>query len=164
MVHPFVFITGRCQDELDKAVKQIGKNAMTISTRVGSMSSSQTHGILCIVMGAGGVAYITIFSELYTIGMKSAPRWIGARVLAVYLLILNGGLAVGSVIWGMIANTIGIPITLSVASLALAATILTRKRYSTTVVDDLDFAPAGSDYWSLHTNQKWLAFILPWRR
>jgi hypothetical protein len=100
-------------------------------------------------MGVGGASYITIFSQLYTIGMKSAPKWIGARVLAVYLLILNGGLAVGSVIWGMIANTIGIPTTLSVASLALAATIVTRKRYSTTVVDDLDFTPAGSDHWSL---------------
>ncbi|MGA9149536.1 MAG: MFS transporter [Candidatus Nitrosopolaris sp.] len=113
------------------------------------MGYIRDFGILCIVMGAGGAAYITIFSEIYTIGMKSAPKWIGARVLAVYLLILNGGLAVGSVIWGMIANTIGIPITLSVASLALAATIVTRKRYSTTVVDDLDFTPAGSDHWSL---------------
>ncbi|MDQ6863112.1 MAG: MFS transporter, partial [Thermoproteota archaeon] len=106
-------------------------------------------GILCIVMGSGGAAYITILSKLYTIGMKSAPKWIGARVLAVYLLVLNGGLAVGSVIWGTIANTIGIPITLSVASIALAATIIARKRYSTTLVDDLDFTPAGSDHWSL---------------
>ncbi|HXX97791.1 MAG TPA: MFS transporter [Candidatus Bathyarchaeia archaeon] len=114
-----------------------------------TMGYIRDFGILCIVMGAGGVAYITIFSQLYTIGMKSAPKWIGARVLAVYLLILNGGLAVGSVIWGIIANTIGIPITLSIASLALAATIITRKRYSTTLVDDLDFTPAGSDHWSL---------------
>jgi MFS family permease len=105
--------------------------------------------VLCIVMGAGGGVYITIFSQLYTVGMKSAPKWIGARVLAVYLLILNGGLAVGSVIWGIIANTVGIPITLSMASLALAATIITRKRYRINVVDDLDFTPAGSDYWLL---------------
>jgi Transmembrane secretion effector len=81
--------------------------------------------------------------------MKSAPKWIGARVLAVYLLVLNGGLAVGSVIWGTMANTMGIPITLSVASIALAATIIARKLYSTTLVDDLDFTPAGSDHWSL---------------
>ena len=123
----------------------IGLLAVAIFT----MGYIRDFGILCIVMGAGGVAYITILSQLYTIGMKSAPKWIGARVLAVYLLILNGGLAVGSVIWGIIANTIGIPITLSVASLALAATIITRKRYSTTLVDDLDFTPAGSDHWSL---------------
>ena len=69
--------------------------------------------------------------------------------MAVYLLVLNGGLAVGSVIWGTMANTMGIPITLSVASIALAATIIARKRYSTTLVDDLDFTPADSDHWSL---------------
>jgi MFS family permease len=120
-----------------------------LSAVIFTMGYLRDFGILCIVMGAGGVAYITILSKFYTIGMKSAPKWIGARVLAVYLLILNGGLAVGSVIWGTIANTIGIPITLSVASIALAATIIARKRYSTTLVDDLDFTPAGSDYWSL---------------
>jgi hypothetical protein len=80
--------------------------------------------------------------------VKSAPKWIGARVLAVYLLILNGGLVVGSVIWGTVANTFGIPITLSVASVALAATIIARKGYSSTLLDDLDFTPA-SDHWSL---------------
>ena len=106
--------------------------------------------ILCIFMGLGGVAYITILSKFYTIGMKSAPKWIGARVLAVYLLVLNGGLAVGSVIWGIIANSFGIPLTLSIASLALGATIIAKKRYSTTLLDDLDFTPA-SDHWSLPT-------------
>jgi len=106
--------------------------------------------ILCIIMGIGGVSYITILSKFYTIGMKSAPKWIGARVLAVYLLVLNGGLAVGSVIWGIIANSFGIPVTLSIASLALGVTIIARKRYSTTLLDDLDFTPA-SDHWSLPT-------------
>jgi len=79
------------------------------------MGYLQDFAIHCIIMGIGWVAYITIISKFYTIGIKSAPKWIGARVLAVYLLILNGGLAVVSVIWGSLANTIGIPITLSVA-------------------------------------------------
>ena len=111
---------------------------------------TRDFAILCIIMGLGGVAYITILSKFYTIGMKSAPKWIGARVLAVYLLVLNGGLAVGSVIWGIIANSFGIPVTLSIASLALGVTIIARKRYSTTLLDDLDFTPA-SDHWSLPT-------------
>jgi MFS family permease len=120
-----------------------------LATVTFTMGYLRDFAILCMVMGVGGVAYIMILSKFYTIGMKSAPKWIGARVLAVYLLILNGGLAVGSVIWGTIANAFGIPITLSVASLALGATIIARKRYSTAFVDDLDFTPAGSDYWSL---------------
>ena len=113
-----------------------------------TMGYARDFRILCIVMGLGGAAYITILSIFYTIGMKSAPKWIGARVLAVYLLILNGGLVIGSVIWGTVANIFGIPITLSVASLALAATIIARKRYSSTLLDDLDFTPV-SDHWPL---------------
>jgi MFS family permease len=113
-----------------------------------TMGYVQVFEIACMVMGIGGIAFITILSKFYTMGVKSAPKWIGARVLAVYLLILNGGLVVGSVIWGTVANTFGIPITLSVASLALAATIIARKGYSSTLLDDLDFTPA-SDHWSL---------------
>jgi hypothetical protein len=113
-----------------------------------AMGYLRDFAILCVIMGIGGVAYITIISKFYTIGIKSAPKWIGARVLAVYLLTLNGGLAVGSVIWGSMANTLGIQITLSVASLALGATILAKKRYNTALLDDLDFTPSG-DHWSL---------------
>ena len=108
----------------------------------------QDFVILCIAMGLGGAAYITIISKFYTIGIKSAPKWIGARVLAVYLLVLNGGLVVGSIIWGIVANVFGIPITLLVASLALGATVIAKKRYSSTLLDELDFTPA-SDHWSL---------------
>jgi MFS family permease len=113
-----------------------------------TMGYVQGFVILCIVMGLGGAAYITIISKFYTIGIKSAPKWIGARVLAVYLLVLNGGLVVGSVIWGTVANVFGIPITLLVASLALGATVIAKKRYSSTLLDELDFTPA-SDHWSL---------------
>ena len=113
-----------------------------------TMGYVRDFAILCLVMGLGGAAYITILSKFYTIGVKSAPKWIGARVLAVYLLILNGGLVVGSIIWGTVANTFGIPDTLLVASLTLGATIIAKKRYSSTLLEDLDFTPA-SDHWSL---------------
>ena len=113
-----------------------------------TMGYVRDFAILCLVMGIGGSAYITILSIFYTVGIKSAPRWIGARVLAVYLLILNGGLVVGSVIWGTVANSFGIPDTLLVASLTLGATIIVKKRFSSTLLEDLDFTPA-SDHWSL---------------
>ncbi len=114
-----------------------------------TMGYVRDFGILCMVMGIGGAAYTAILSTLYTAGMKSSPKWIGARVLAVYLLVLNGGLAVGSVIWGTIAYILGIPIALSISSVALAATIIVRRRYRTDFVNDLNFEPAGGDYWSL---------------
>jgi len=104
--------------------------------------------IACVVMALGGIAFIMILSKFYMIGVKSAPRWIGARVLAVYLLVLNGGLVVGSLLWGTMANIFGIALTLLIASIALGATTVTRKGYSSALLDDLDFTPA-SDHWSL---------------
>lgn len=117
------------------------------------MAYVQDFSILCTIMAIGGVAYIATISRLYTLGMQSAPKWIGARVLAVYLLVLNGGLAIGSVLWGITANIIGIPVTLSIASLALVSTILVvRRYYSTSIVSALDFTPASTDHWSLPTH------------
>ena len=113
-----------------------------------AMGFIRVFEIACIVMGLGGIGFIIVISKFYTIGVKSAPRWIGARVLSVYLLILNGGLVVGSIVWGTLANIFGITLALSAASLALGATIVTRKGYSSSLLDDLDLTPA-SDHWSL---------------
>ena len=126
----------------------IAGSVVLLSIVIFAMGFIQEFIILCIVMALGGAAYITILSTFYTIGIKSAPRWIGARVLAIYLLVLNGGMAVGSVLWGTVANVFGIQITFLVASLALAATIIAKKRYSSSLLDDLDFTPV-SDHWSL---------------
>ena len=99
----------------------IAGSVVLLSIVIFAMGFIQEFIILCIVMALGGAAYITILSTFYTIGIKSAPKWIGARVLAIYLLVLNGGLVVGSVLWGTVANVFGIQITFLVASLALAA-------------------------------------------
>lgn len=126
----------------------IAGSVVLLSIVIFAMGFIQEFIILCIVMALGGAAYITILSTFYTIGIKSAPKWIGARVLAIYLLVLNGGLVIGSVLWGTVANVFGIQITFLVASLALAATIIAKKRYSSSLLDDLDFTPV-SDHWSL---------------
>lgn len=126
---------------------------ISIGAVIFMMAYAQDFSILCTIMAIGGVAYIATISRLYTIGMQSAPKWIGARVLAVYLLVLNGGLAIGSVLWGITANIIGIPVTLSIASLAFVSSILVvRRYYSTNIVSALDFTPASADHWSLPTH------------
>ncbi len=52
-------------------------------------------------------------------------------------------------LYGVLTNMFGIPFTLSLASLALGATIFARMYYNTTIVSDMDFTPASSDHWSL---------------
>ena len=51
------------------------------------------------------------------------PDWARARVLAVFILTCQGGLAAGSATWGVVATRIGIPATLVIAGLSTLATI-----------------------------------------
>jgi hypothetical protein len=51
-----------------------------------------------------------------------APDWARARVLAVFLLIFQGGMAIGSAWWGALAGRIGIEMVIMVAGVSTAAT------------------------------------------
>jgi MFS family permease len=59
--------------------------------------------ILCGLMLFGGVSW-TIFMSLFnTMVQQLAPDWVRARVLAVYLFVFQGSVAVGSALWGFAA-------------------------------------------------------------
>jgi quinol monooxygenase YgiN len=46
-------------------------------------------------------------SSFNTAVQTSVPAWVRARALAVYLLVSQGGLAVGSALWGAVATHVG---------------------------------------------------------
>lgn len=118
-----------------------------LALTVFAMAYMRDFPLLLVIMAVGGVAWIIIFSNFYVIGLKSTPRWIGARMISIYLLMIYGGLAIGSILWGFVASFFGIPMTLSLASIALATSILARKWYKTAAVNDLDLTP--SMHWPL---------------
>ena len=47
--------------------------------------------------------------------------WVRARVISMYVLVLQGGLALGSAVWGVVASNAGLHFTLTFAAIALAA-------------------------------------------
>jgi MFS family permease len=77
--------------------------------------------IVLLVAGGGWIVFISLVSALT---QTLAPDWARARVLAVFILIFQGGLAAGSAAWGAIATGTGLPTTLLLAGLCTIATIL----------------------------------------
>src|SRR5262249_30261056 len=59
---------------------------------------------LCPVMLAGGFAWIAVLSTLSVGAQQASPPWVKARALAVYLIVLQAGIAGGSVVWGAVAS------------------------------------------------------------
>ena len=66
-------------------------------------------GGLCAVMGTAGAAWIGILACLNTAAQTMCPSWVRARALSMYLLVLQGGMAIGSTMWGAVATRVGLP-------------------------------------------------------
>jgi MFS family permease len=79
----------------------------------------QAFAWLCVAMAGGGLAWITLMSSFNTAVQTSVPAWVRARALAVYLLVSQGGLAAGSVVWGAVAGHMGTTTALLCAACGL---------------------------------------------
>ena len=73
---------------------------------------------------AAGLAWISTLATLNVAAQTAAPAWVRARVISMYVLVLQGGLALGSAVWGVMASSQGIQFTLTAAAAALAAGLL----------------------------------------
>ncbi len=101
----------------------------------------QTFSWLCLVLFTSGTAWIGILACLNVAAQTMSPPWLRARALSLYLLVLQGGMAIGSAAWGELATKVGIPWTLLCSALALIAGLFTVKRFRLSE-RELDLAPS----------------------
>ena len=97
--------------------------------------------LLALVLFASGIAWIAILACLNVAAQTMSPPWMRARALSMYLLVLQGGMALGSAAWGGLATKVGIPATMLCSAVALILGLVTVRRYRLTV-KELEFAPA----------------------
>jgi MFS family permease len=97
---------------------------------------------LAALMVAGGIAWIALMASLNTAAQNTAPAWVRARALGVYLLVFQGGLALGSVLWGAVAARAGTRTALVIAATALVGGLPAARRWPLSSVDHLDLRPS----------------------
>ena len=96
---------------------------------------------LALVLFLSGAAWIAILACLNVAAQTMSPPWMRARALSMYLLVLQGGMAIGSAAWGALEKKIGIPNTMLCTAITLILGLLTVRRYRLTV-KELELAPA----------------------
>ena len=69
-------------------------------------------------------------ASLNTSVQVSVPAWVQARALGTYLMIFQGGMALGSVVWGAIAQRSSTPVALLCSAGGLAVSFPVVRRYS----------------------------------
>ena len=101
----------------------------------------QTFSWLCLVLFASGTAWIGILACLNIAAQTMCPSFLRARALSVYLLVLQGGMALGSAAWGALASRIGVPAALLCSAVALVGGLFTVRRHRL-ASDQLELTPS----------------------
>lgn len=78
-------------------------------------------GAAVVLLLLSGVAWIATLTTLTVAAQLSFPRWVHARGLAMYLVILIGSQALGSFVWGLIASKFGLTESLTISAALLVA-------------------------------------------
>jgi hypothetical protein len=68
----------------------------------------------------GGACWILALSTLNSLYQLSLPRWVKARGMSFYLVVFQGGGAIGSAVMGILASRAGLSPTLAIAAVGLA--------------------------------------------
>ena len=99
-------------------------------------------GALGVLMLFAGATWITFISLFATLVQSMAPNWVRARVLAIFLLAFQGGLAAGSALWGLAGERFGIQAALLWAGASCVAIA------AFSVFSRLPSAPADVSPWN----------------
>jgi MFS family permease len=93
-----------------------------------------------------GGCWLTVLSSLNTSAQRVAPGWVRARTLATFQLVMQGGLALGSLALGLITGAAGVRAALLIGAGGLAAGVLGVRRWPLAHTELADLSPAGT--WS----------------
>jgi len=84
-----------------------------------------------------------VLSSLNVSVQTFSPPWARARTLSVYQLIFQGGTAIGSAFFGMVAEWVGTPAALGLAALGLLLGLATAVRWRLRTGEQLDLTPSA---------------------
>jgi MFS family permease len=90
-----------------------------------------------------GACWLTVLSSLNTSAQRVAPGWVRARTLAVFQLVMQGGLAIGSLTWGLMTGIADVETALTIAAAGLIAGVALARRWPLAGSERSDLTPAG---------------------
>jgi MFS family permease len=99
--------------------------------------------IFFVVAALAGVGWTLSASELWVSAQRAMPGWARGRMNAMVIMISQGAMAVGGVIWGSAASVAGADYTLLGAAVLFLASLLPARRLSINVAENLEKRVSG---------------------
>ncbi len=97
--------------------------------------------VLCLIATIGGTAWIMLVSSFNVAAQEASPTWVRARALGAYLVVYQGGTALGSLLWGAVAALVGDPLAISLAGLGAVVGVAAGLRWHLADSEKQDLRP-----------------------
>ena len=105
---------------------------------------SRTPWAIGLAMLAGGLAWATALTSTGVAAFAALPEWVRARGMGLYMLVLAGGIALGSAAWGALAEN-NLTTAHLLAAGAMLLTLTTSRRWQLGSVTGLDLSLVPTD-------------------
>jgi hypothetical protein len=105
------------------------------------MSVVRDVGFYLGVSALAGVAWTMAASELWVAGQRAMPPWARGRMNATHIMLSQGGMALGGLVWGGAAASLGVRFTLMAAALLLLSSLALAFPLSIDFTGRLNFDP-----------------------
>lgn len=105
-------------------------------------------GVMLLV----GISSLSVMVSLNVAAQTAVPTWVRARALSVQLLVFQGSMVLGSLLWGTLAQHTSLSTALATAAVGLIVCVLLTRRFRLRCAEKLDLQA------SLHWDQPRIAF------
>ena len=98
---------------------------LLVALAIAIIAASRSIPLTCFAELLSGAGMVLTFNSFTVTMQLSVPRWVVGRAMSIYQMGTFGGLALGSLMWGTIADATGVSVALGLSSAVLLAAVLT---------------------------------------
>jgi MFS family permease len=105
------------------------------------MAFVRQPSIFMIVAALAGIGWTLGASELWVAGQRAIPGWARGRMSAIVIMVSQGAISLGGVVWGFFSQAAGVNIMLVIAGITLTLSLWLTARLSINFTTSLSFDP-----------------------
>lgn len=122
---------------------QLSKGAsLLLAVAVAAAGIADDIRVAIVAMVATGFGWNVMTTNLQSVALLGAANWVKARAFGIFLMVFQGSMAIGAVLWGTVALQIGVANSLLAAAALLAAGLLFAALYPLIIDPGRDFDPS----------------------
>jgi MFS family permease len=135
-----VFVLPRARERLSSnALIALGNMLVVLVYLL--MALVRQRELFLLVAALAGAGWTLSASELWVAAQRAMPTWARGRMNATVIMVSQGAIALGGVVWGFSSQIAGVNVTLVVAAVAMALSLLLAIPLSINFTTSLRFDP-----------------------